>query len=207
MRFDPNKEVVKAGLIGWFIKNPVASTLATLILIIGGLIALTTLRAEVFPSISQNTVVVSVVYPGATPSEVEEGITRRVEEAVLGLDGVERVRSTASENRGTITVELADFADRQKLKDDIEVELTEGTLTVRSAIKKDDDGGDNDEVSSNNEIGFVHRGIAKRAFSRSFQLSDDIIVKDADLADGMLIVNLERVIPDEKKPRLIPIGR
>ena len=91
-------------------------------------------------------------------------------------------------------------------KDDIEVELTEGTLTVRSVIKKDD-GGDNDEISSNNEIGFVHRGIAKRAFSRSFQLSDDIIVKDADLADGMLIVNLERVIPDEKKPRLIPIGR
>ena len=90
-------------------------------------------------------------------------------------------------------------------KDDIEVEVTEGTLTVRSVIKKDDNGGiDND---ANNEIGFVHRGIAKRAFSRSFQLSDDIIVKDADLKDGMLIVNLERVIPDEKKPRLIPIGR
>ena len=68
-------------------------------------------------------------------------------------------------------------------------------------------GGDNDETSSNNEIGFVHRGIAKRAFSRSFQLSDDIIVQNADLADGMLIVNLERVIPDEKKPRLIPIGQ
>ena len=44
-------------------------------------------------------------------------------------------------------------------KDDIEVELTEGTLTVRSVIKKDDNGGiDNDE---NNEIGFVHRGIVK----------------------------------------------
>ena len=91
-------------------------------------------------------------------------------------------------------------------KDDIEVELTEGTLTVRSAIAKDD-GADNDEKSSNNEIGFVHRGIAKRTFSRAFQLSDDIIVKDADLQDGMLIVNLERVIPDEKKPRLIPIGQ
>ena len=93
-------------------------------------------------------------------------------------------------------------------KSDIEVEVTEGTLTVRSvSIKKDDDGGKNDEVSSNNEIGFVHRGIAKRALSRSFQLSDDLIVPDADLADGMLIVNLERVIPDEKKPRLIPIGQ
>ena len=88
-------------------------------------------------------------------------------------------------------------------KSDIEVEVTDGTLTIRSAIAKDD-GADNDE---NNEINFVHRGIAKRTFSRAFQLSDDIIVKNADLQDGMLIVNLERVIPDEKKPRLIPIGQ
>ena len=90
-------------------------------------------------------------------------------------------------------------------KDDIEVEVTEGTLTVRSVIKKDDKSN-NDEMSSNNEIGLVHRGIAKRSFSRSFQLSDDIVVQSADLKDGLLIVNLERVIPDEKKPRLIPIG-
>ena len=88
-------------------------------------------------------------------------------------------------------------------KSDIEVEVTEGTLTIRSTTAKDD-GADNDE---NNEINFVHRGIAKRIFSRAFQLSDDIIVQSADLQDGMLIVNLERVIPDEKKPRLIPIGQ
>ena len=84
-------------------------------------------------------------------------------------------------------------------KSDIEVEVTDGTLTIRTAIVKDD-GADNDE-------NFVHRGIAKRTFSRQFNLSDDIIVKNADLKDGMLIVNLERVIPDEKKPRLIPIGQ
>ena len=88
-------------------------------------------------------------------------------------------------------------------KSDIEVEVTEGTLTIRSTTAKDD-GADNDE---NNEINFVHRGIAKRTFSRAFQLSDDIIVQSADLQDGMLIVNLERVIADEKKPRLIPIGQ
>jgi len=84
-------------------------------------------------------------------------------------------------------------------KSDIEVEVTDGTLTIRTATAKDD-GTDNDE-------NFVHRGIAKRTFSRQFNLSDDIIVKNADLQDGMLIVNLERVIPDEKKPRLIPIGQ
>ena len=92
-------------------------------------------------------------------------------------------------------------------KSDIEVEVTDGTLTIRTVTAKGDpDGVDNDEKSSNNEIGFVHQGIAKRSFSRQFNLSDDIIVKNADLKDGMLIVNLERVIPDEKKPRLIPIG-
>ena len=91
-------------------------------------------------------------------------------------------------------------------KSDIEVEVTDGTLTIRSITAKDI-GGDNNETSENNEIGFVHRGIAKRTFSRAFQLSDDIIVQSADLQDGMLIVNLERVIPDEKKPRLIPIGQ
>ena len=84
-------------------------------------------------------------------------------------------------------------------KSDIEVEVTDGTLTIRSVTAKDG-GADNDE-------NFVHRGIAKRTFSRQFNLSDDIIVKNADLQDGMLIVNLERVIPDEKKPRLIPIGQ
>ena len=90
-------------------------------------------------------------------------------------------------------------------KSDIEVEVTDGTLTIRTVTTKDS-GADNDEKSSNNEIGFVHQGIAKRSFQRQFNLSDDIIVKSADFTDGMLIVNLERVIPDEKKPRLIPIG-
>ena len=53
---------------------------------------------------------------------------------------------------------------------------------------------------------FVHKGIARRSFSRSFSLADDVIVKGADLKDGMLIIDLERVIPEEKKPRLIQIG-
>jgi len=91
-----------------------------------------------------------------------------------------------------IELALAGFS-----KDDIEVEVTDGQLTIRSRedIKKDD---------SNDS--FVHKGIAKRSFMRTFSLSDDIIVKGADLKDGMLIVELERVIPDEKKPRLIQIG-
>ena len=66
--------------------------------------------------------------------------------------------------------------------------------------------GTEDKEGESKNDSFVHKGIAKRAFSRSFTLSDDIIVKGADLKDGMLNIDLEKVIPEEKKPRLIPIG-
>ena len=92
----------------------------------------------------------------------------------------------------SIEIALAGFS-----KDDIEVEVTDGQLVIRSKENEKDE--DKSEA-------FVHKGIARRSFNRTFSLSDDIIVKGADLKDGMLIIDLERVIPEEKKPRLIQIG-
>ena len=80
-------------------------------------------------------------------------------------------------------------------EDDLEVELKEGTLSIRSKQSTDD------------QSDYVHRGIAKRQFERSFALSDDIVVKGCDLTNGMLIVELEKIIPEEKRARLIPIGK
>lgn len=108
------------GLVAWFANNPVAANLLMVLFIIGGGLTAALIPTEVFPTLSPRSVQVSVIYPGATPGDVEESITRRVEEAVLGLDGVDRVRSIASEGRGTVTVELADFADAQVVKDDVE---------------------------------------------------------------------------------------
>ena len=79
-------------------------------------------------------------------------------------------------------------------KKDIEVEVADGVLTVKS-IKDTKDEDDNN----------VYRGIANRNFTRKFTLADDIIVKDGKLEDGMLTIKLERVIPEEKKPRMITI--
>ena len=93
-----------------------------------------------------------------------------------------------------IELALAGFS-----KDDIEVEVTEGQLAIRSKKLEE-------KTEVNSDDSFVHKGIAKRSFMRQFTLSDDIIVKGADLKDGMLIINLEKVIPDEKRPRLIEIG-
>ncbi len=109
------------GLVGWFVNNPVAANLLMVLFLIGGLVtAFVTIPTEVFPTQSPSRVQVSVIYPGATPGDVEESVTRRIEEAVLGIDGVDRVRSVASEGRGTVTVELRRFADAQVVKDDVE---------------------------------------------------------------------------------------
>ena len=108
------------GLINWFIRNPVAANLLMVVLLAGGAISAMRMQSQVFPTISPGTVTVTVPFPGATPAEVEEGITRRVEEAVLGIDGVKRVNSTASENVGIVTIETNDFVDRELVKDDVE---------------------------------------------------------------------------------------
>ena len=108
------------GLISWFIGNPVAANLLMVVLLVGGALSASNLQRQVFPTISPGTVVIAVPYPGATPAEVEEGITRRVDEAVIGIDGVKRVRSTAAENLASIVVETSDFANVQLVKDDIE---------------------------------------------------------------------------------------
>ena len=109
------------GLIGLFANNPVAANLLMAVLLIGGLLQAVGLSAQLFPTVDPGIVNVTVAYPGATPTEVEEGITRRVEEAVLGIEGVDRVVSKASENVGVVTVELKDGTDAEKARSDVEM--------------------------------------------------------------------------------------
>ena len=82
-------------------------------------------------------------------------------------------------------------------KKDIEVKSQENTLTIKSKDKKE-------EVLDKDES-VLHRGISQRSFKRSFTVAEDVVVKGADLKDGLLSVKLERIIPDEKKPKIIDI--
>ncbi len=109
-----------AGLIRWFVNNPVAANLLMVLLLLSGAISAATMRTEVFPTFTARNIVVSVIYPGATPEDVEQSITRRVEEAVIGLDGIKEVRATASENRGTVTIEINEFANARIVRDDVQ---------------------------------------------------------------------------------------
>jgi len=92
--------------IAWFATNHVAANLLMMLLVVGGILSLFTIKQELMPEISLDIVTVSVVYPGATPVEIEEGICIRIEEELQGLQGVKHIRSTASEGICQVTVEL-----------------------------------------------------------------------------------------------------
>tara|TARA_Y100000310_G_scaffold147207_1_gene146484 strand:+ start:4878 stop:5345 length:468 start_codon:yes stop_codon:yes gene_type:complete len=91
----------------------------------------------------------------------------------------------------TIELAVAGFND-----DEIEVvhEPEQGRLVVT---------GSNDREG----VDYLHQGIASRTFNRSWNVSDTIVISGADLSDGILRIELENVVPDEKKPKVISIGK
>ena len=97
------------------------------------------------------------------------------------------------ENNYKIEVALAGYS-----RDDIEIELKENNLTVRNKLKE--------KVVNENGNGVIHKGISTRQFERSFTISEDIKVQKAELKNGLLNIDLERIIPEEKKSRLIDIN-
>jgi multidrug efflux pump subunit AcrB len=111
------------GPIAWMVGNSVAANLLMLLFIVGGLVMGSQLKQEVFPEFDLDIVTVSVIYPGASPAEVEQGIILAIEDAVQGLDGVDEVTSSAREGIGQVTIELLLGADLQKLANDIQSEV------------------------------------------------------------------------------------
>lgn len=97
-----------------------------------------------------------------------------------------------AENDYRIEVAVAGFRP-----DELNVEVKENVLTVTGRKAVNDDAP---------ERRFLHRGLAERNFERRFQLADHMVVDGADLSDGLLSIALRREIPEQLKPRTIPIG-
>ena len=98
-----------------------------------------------------------------------------------------------SENDYKIEVALAGYS-----KDDIELELKDSTLTVRNKAKE--------KIVNEDSNGVIHKGISTRQFERAFTISEDIKVINAELNNGLLNIDLERIVPEEKRARLININ-
>ncbi len=113
----------KSGPIAFMARNPVAANLAMVFLILGGLFAVNFITQELFPDVTPDIVTVSVPYPGASPEEVEQGIVLAVEEAVMGLDNVKEITSSASQGVGTVRVEMFSGGNLDKMLQDVKSQV------------------------------------------------------------------------------------
>src|SRR6056297_1970709 len=109
-----------SGPIAYMARNPIAANLLMIILLGGGIWTMFNIQKEVFPQYQLDIVEVSVVYPGAAPAEVEQGILQPVEEAIRGVQGIKEVTSTAYEGSGSISIELVAGTNRMKAFQDID---------------------------------------------------------------------------------------
>ena len=92
-------------IIAFFIKYPIYSNAIIIITAITGIIGLSIMPHSFFPELSPNKIYVNVSYPGASPEEVEEGITTKIEESLNGVKGVKEITSSSSENYSRINIE------------------------------------------------------------------------------------------------------
>ena len=122
-------------IIRWFITNTVAANLLMVFILIAGFFTLSRLRMEVFPDITIPIINVSVIYPGASPEDIEESICVKVEEQVQGINGLKRITSSSNEGYGSINIEVENGYDIDGVKDEVKSQVDAITSFPEGAEK------------------------------------------------------------------------
>lgn len=107
-------------LIQFFINRPLWGNAAIAIVLMFGLFSIFTMKRSFFPELDPATIIISVYYPGASPIEMEDGVTIKIEQAIKGLDGIDRVDSESSENYANIQITAFQDTDMDELLSDVE---------------------------------------------------------------------------------------
>ncbi len=111
-------------MIAWFAKNDVAANILLFVVMISGLyVASTQIPIDLFPEFEQRNVQVSMSLPGASPQEVEEGITIRVEEAIQDLEGIRQITSSSREGGASVTLEVDEGYDVRNTLDEVKIRV------------------------------------------------------------------------------------
>ncbi|WP_104202288.1 efflux RND transporter permease subunit [Billgrantia saliphila] len=112
--------MTRRGPIAWMVHHGVAPNLLMLLLIVGGLMASTAIKKEVFPDFELEIVHVAIGYPGATPEEVERSLLLPMEAALADVDGIDELTATANEGAGRVSVTLIDGVDVMRAYQEIQ---------------------------------------------------------------------------------------
>lgn len=111
------------GALAWMAGNSVLANLLMLVFLVGGLIMARNVKQEVFPDFTIDTVNITVAYPGASPEEVEKGIILAIEESIKDIEGIDQVKSTASEGMASVNVDIMEGSDVTRLWQEIKAEV------------------------------------------------------------------------------------
>jgi multidrug efflux pump subunit AcrB len=112
------------GLIAWFARNDVAANLLMVVIVTAGLFSLSNkIPVDLFPEFAVNTVRVSSVLPGASPQEVEKGLTIKIEEAIQDIPGIREISSRSNEGSSSVTVEVEDGFDVREMLDEVKIRV------------------------------------------------------------------------------------
>jgi len=136
-------------LVTIFVKYQFYANLIIAILLIGGIGSFLSMKKSFFPESSTRNIIVTVVYPGASPKEMEEGVTTRIEESIRGLTGIREVTSTSSENFSRITIETTG-----------EYDIDETLMEVKNAV----DGISSFPVDAERPIVYKRRPVTNALF-------------------------------------------
>lgn len=107
-------------LIQFFIDRPVWGNAAIVLIVIFGLFSLMRTNSSFFPEEEPKRVIINVTYPGASPKEMEEGITIKIEQAIRGFDGIDEIKSASSENFAQVVIKAEDGTDMEQLFNDVD---------------------------------------------------------------------------------------
>ncbi len=113
-----NQDSMRA-FIQYFIKYPIAGNLLMFTLLVGGIFGASMMKSTFFPETTDDTIQIQAFYPGSSPEEIEEGIVLKIEEELKGLEGVEKITSTSSENAGSVFVQVLKGYDANEVIQDV----------------------------------------------------------------------------------------
>lgn len=106
--------------INFFLQRPIWGNAFIAIIVMFGVFSILTMRSSFFPELDPKTININVFYPGASPSEMEEGVTIKIEQAVKGLDGIDEINSTSAENTANVSIKAFQDTDIEELLSEVE---------------------------------------------------------------------------------------
>ena len=156
-------------LLAGIAQNRVFANIVMLLVLLGGLIASKSMIRESIPEMSLDTITISVPYPGADPEEVEEAISRKIEEALDGMEGIKEYSTTSSEGSASATVEIKESYDPDEVLEDVKTQI-ESINTLLNIVRPDNQDYQGLEVSAS---------IARRLKLRIFVIMNKVVMPRA----------------------------